>query len=335
MAYKPTVATVPEGGTGLATLTAHSLQVGNGISNVTQLGVGTNGQVVIGSTGADPIFATIASSDSSITSALGAGTLGLTVTQATTTQLGGATFASDTEAKAVSITNKFVSPGNLAAVFGAPPALGSVTPANVSTTFLTVDNMTLDANTWAATNSNGNLVATPNGTGVLQTAKIGNAANTSHITMATTGEVTFPLQSSFLAYNSVADTNQTGDGTDATVEFDTEIADRNSDFASSTYTCPVTSLVALFTTVQCASVSAAYTQYKLTIVTSNRTYVGALVGGLTNDSVGQLTLNAAALCDMDAADTAVVKVKLSGSTKTVTIDGNTDMRTFFGGYIAV
>lgn len=335
MAYKPKVAVVAEGGTGLATLTAHSIQIGNGTSNITQLGVGTNGQVVVGSTGADPVFATIASSDSSVTSALGAGTLGLTVTQATTSQLGGAAFASDTEAKAVTITNKFVSPGNLAAVFGAPPALGSVTPANVSTTLLTVDNMTLDANTWTATNSNGNLVATPNGTGVLQTAKIGNAANTSHITMATTGEVTFPLQSSFLAYNSADDTNATGDGTDVTVEFDTEIADRNSDFASNTYTCPVTSLVSLFTSVLLASASSSYTQIKLTIVTSNRTYFGALFGGLVNDSVGQIGLNAAVFADMDAADTAVVKIKASGSTKTVTVSGNVDMRTFFGGHIAV
>lgn len=47
------------GGTGLATLTAHSLQVGNGTGNITQLGVASNGQIPIGSAGADPALATI------------------------------------------------------------------------------------------------------------------------------------------------------------------------------------------------------------------------------------------------------------------------------------
>ena len=47
------------GGTGLATLTAHSLQVGNGTSTVTQLGVASNGQLAIGSAAADPVLATL------------------------------------------------------------------------------------------------------------------------------------------------------------------------------------------------------------------------------------------------------------------------------------
>lgn len=63
----PTV-TVAHGGTGLATLTAHAVQVGNGTSNVTQLPVGTNGQLLIGQTGADPAFTTV-TGDVTITSA--------------------------------------------------------------------------------------------------------------------------------------------------------------------------------------------------------------------------------------------------------------------------
>lgn len=49
-------ATVAVGGTGLATLTAHSIQVGNGTSNITQLAVGATGTVLTGVTGADPSF---------------------------------------------------------------------------------------------------------------------------------------------------------------------------------------------------------------------------------------------------------------------------------------
>lgn len=47
---------VAGGGTGLATLTAHSIQVGNGTGTVTQLGVGATGTVLTGVTGADPAF---------------------------------------------------------------------------------------------------------------------------------------------------------------------------------------------------------------------------------------------------------------------------------------
>lgn len=49
-------AVVAGGGTGLATLTAHALQVGNGTGTVTQLGVGATGTVLTGVTGADPAF---------------------------------------------------------------------------------------------------------------------------------------------------------------------------------------------------------------------------------------------------------------------------------------
>lgn len=72
--------TVAQGGTGLATLTAHAVQVGSGTSNITQLGVGTNGQCLLGSTGADPVFASLTSSGGTITYTTGAGTLNLDTT---------------------------------------------------------------------------------------------------------------------------------------------------------------------------------------------------------------------------------------------------------------
>jgi hypothetical protein len=61
-------------GTGLATLTAHAPYVGNGTSAPTSLGVGTNGQLIIGSTGADPAWATLGTG-TGISITTGAGTL--------------------------------------------------------------------------------------------------------------------------------------------------------------------------------------------------------------------------------------------------------------------
>jgi hypothetical protein len=69
--------TVANGGTGNASLTAHTVLVGNGAAAITQLAVGTNGQALVGSTGADPAFATVASSDSSILFTTGAASLAL------------------------------------------------------------------------------------------------------------------------------------------------------------------------------------------------------------------------------------------------------------------
>jgi hypothetical protein len=50
---------VADGGTGQVTLTNHGLLVGAGTAAITQLGVATNGQLPIGSTGADPVLAVL------------------------------------------------------------------------------------------------------------------------------------------------------------------------------------------------------------------------------------------------------------------------------------
>lgn len=65
-------------GSKLGTQTNHGVLVGAGsTAAVTALAVGTNGQVLLGSTGADPVFATLTSSDSTITFTTGAGSLSL------------------------------------------------------------------------------------------------------------------------------------------------------------------------------------------------------------------------------------------------------------------
>lgn len=62
------VQTVTTGGTGRQTLTNHGVLVGAATNPLTQLAVGANGQLLLGSTGADPAFGTM-SQDCTITSA--------------------------------------------------------------------------------------------------------------------------------------------------------------------------------------------------------------------------------------------------------------------------
>jgi hypothetical protein len=57
--------------------TNHAVQVGNNLGSLDSIAVGTNGQVLIGATAANPAFATLTSSDGSITFTPGPNTLDL------------------------------------------------------------------------------------------------------------------------------------------------------------------------------------------------------------------------------------------------------------------
>lgn len=71
------VVAVGNGGSGAGTFTDFGVLVGSGTGAFTALAVGTNGQVLIGATGADPAFATITSTGGTIAFTLGVNTLNL------------------------------------------------------------------------------------------------------------------------------------------------------------------------------------------------------------------------------------------------------------------
>lgn len=79
--------TVANGGTGNTSLTANGLLLGNGTSPVSSVSVGTNGQLLIGSTGAAPSFSTL-TLVGGLTQTPGAGTLTLTAPAITITGTG-------------------------------------------------------------------------------------------------------------------------------------------------------------------------------------------------------------------------------------------------------
>lgn len=74
---------VPLGGTQDATLTQDGVMVGNGTSPVIVTAAGTNGQVLVGATGAAPAFTTLTSPDGSITFTPGVNTLALEAVSST------------------------------------------------------------------------------------------------------------------------------------------------------------------------------------------------------------------------------------------------------------
>ena len=71
--------TVPNGGTGTTSLTDGGVILGSGVGAVTVLAQATDGQLVIGSSGVDPVLAALASADASVTITNGGGTIDLSV----------------------------------------------------------------------------------------------------------------------------------------------------------------------------------------------------------------------------------------------------------------
>jgi hypothetical protein len=103
----------------LGTQTAHGVLIGAGqTSAVTAASVGTNGQVLIGATTADPAFATLTSSGGTITYTTGANSLNIDGTAATTTQAGVVPLATNAETIAGTVSTKAVTPDDLKAKLG-------------------------------------------------------------------------------------------------------------------------------------------------------------------------------------------------------------------------
>lgn len=129
------------------------------------------------------------------------------------------------------------------------------------------------------------------------------------------------LQPGFLAYNSTTDNTV---ATGATVDFDTEVYDEASNFATDTFTAPVTGRYELCVTVSYSD-NAADT-YGLRIVTSARSYrvdySGATTAGTTNGCV---------IADMSNGHTASIQVD-TGDATGITIEGGASpLVTFFSG----
>jgi len=163
----------------------------------------------------------------------------------------------------------------------------------------------------------------------VRTANIGNAA--SHIQMSAAGEVTMTSQPAFLARPNGNKNNVTGNGTNYTIVFDDEVFDQNADFdGTSTFTAPITGKYRFSAGVALQEMGSA-NNMKLTLVTSNHTYM-FFFGNPPTQAGGYLALCGSILVDMNAAHTAHVVVTVEGvGADTADVLDNSDGGTYFCG----
>ena len=156
------------------------------------------------------------------------------------------------------------------------------------------------------------------------------------VSVDATGRVSNPYQTAFLAYNSVQDTNVTGDNTAVGVDFDTEVFDTGSDFdpgasPSSTFTAPVTGKYLLSCSVRISGMDSGHTRVIGSFATSNRTIYFADINAYACKSTVGLQIGGSVVADMDAGDTAIVQITVYGVNKVVDIDGAAGPLTWFSG----
>jgi len=144
------------------------------------------------------------------------------------------------------------------------------------------------------------------------------------------GHVTMPYQSAFSAKVTTQQSN-IATSTQVTVPFATELYDQNSDYNNSTYTftAPVTGKYQLNVLLLLANVDSASSYYQTALVTSNRTYYQTIDPRGFSQDVVYLNLDVSVLADMDAGDTAIVRIyQATGTAQT-----DLDAETYFTGYL--
>ena len=157
----------------------------------------------------------------------------------------------------------------------------------------------------------------------------GGGASAEAMNITSDGEITTPLQPSFLAQPSTAQNNVgITDGTSVTIALGTERYDVGGNFASNTFTAPVTGKYLLSATVYILNVDSAAVYIQFVLTTSNRSYFQLIDPDFGQDAV-YWSFNHAQLCDMDANDTAYIQfAQYSG-----TIQADIQTETNFSGIL--
>lgn len=152
-----------------------------------------------------------------------------------------------------------------------------------------------------------------------------------------TGEINYPLQPAFLAYNSFPDANATGGGGVVTCQLDGEYFDQNGDFntGTSTFTAPVAGIYQISGGIALTNISTADLSFLIFRSTNKDVICDIANPSAQADTGSNYSMVGAALIDMDAGDVLTLAITCSGQATTVTISGNPiSPLTYLSGYLA-
>jgi len=151
-------------------------------------------------------------------------------------------------------------------------------------------------------------------------------AGANGLVIDSTGAVTKPLQPCFSV---VPASQQSNVSTGTQIAFGTELFDLNGDFASNTFTAPVTGKYFLGHSLRLQEVDADYTYFMVQITTSNRAYYHIQDTGTYDEDAAYMEWTNGVVADMDANDTCDLAVAFVGGANQVDISTNS----FFYGYL--
>jgi hypothetical protein len=143
-----------------------------------------------------------------------------------------------------------------------------------------------------------------------------------------TGNLNVPNQPSFLVYG--PGQIDFAKDIDVTVIWNTEVFDVGNNFASNTFTAPITgkyqfNVILRFQT----SIDTAASFYYTSLITSNRNY-DSIVDPKFSSDTNYFTQTISTIADMDAGDTAYVIIFQSGGTQQTDIGGGVSVSSFSG-----
>jgi len=133
---------------------------------------------------------------------------------------------------------------------------------------------------------------------------------TTHMAFTEDGEVTKPLQPCVLVTIPSKLTNQGGSDTQTDIAWGTEIFDIGANFATPSFTAPVTGKYFMSAQVHLEQLDTNATFYQLYVVASIRThYMGTIMPDKLFSADATMMLSATQIIDMDASDT--LRIQLS------------------------
>ena len=166
-------------------------------------------------------------------------------------------------------------------------------------------------------------------------AGINSSANADAIVISSDEEVTMPKQPGFYAWLNGNLNTVTGDGTVYSIAGTwSEITDQNADFSNGIFTAPVTGTYIFYCNISISGLSSAHNIVRCYLQTSNRLHRWYYNGFALVSAWPVALHNGVIIADMDASDTAQMKVDVAGGNKDVKVEGNSQsQQTNFGGWL--